>query len=150
MKLKRNSPFFEDYLSFSKAERRGIFILISIIFVVILLRILVFPLIKSKNVDYTVFTNEVAAMQRQVDSANALNKNKYKDSEFDFNNSDKSFAESKLNPFNFNPNEMTTEKWEELGLSNYQIKIVRNYIAKGGHFYKKEDFKKRSRKRQTK
>ncbi len=84
----------------------------------------------------------MTAFQRQIDSSNALNKNKYKDDDFDFHNPDRSFAESKLNPFLFNPNDMTEEKWQELGLSNYQIKIIKNYLAKGGKFYKKEDFKK--------
>ena len=142
MKLKRNSPFYEDYLSYSKTERIFILVLVTTIFLVIAARLFIFPLIKNKPVDYSIFKNEVAAFQKQIDSTNASNKNKYKDNEFDYNNPDKSFAESKLNPFPFNPNTMTDDKWLDLGLTNYQIKVIKNYLAKGGKFYKKEDFKK--------
>ena len=142
MKLKRNSPFYEDYLSFSKNERRGIFVLITIIFLIIIVRLIIFPLIKDKPVDYTIFKNEVEAFQRQLDSAKALNKDKNKATDFDFHNPDRSFAESNLNPFPFNPNDLSVDKWKELGLTDYQIKIIKNYENKGGHFYKKEDLKK--------
>ncbi len=140
MKLKRNSPFYEDYLSFSKTERRGIFFLISIILLIIIARLIVFPLIKEKPVDYSLFKKEVAAFQKQIDSSNAKVKNK--EVAFDYNNSDRSFAQSNLNPFQFNPNQMSDEKWQELGLTAYQIKIITNYLSKGGKFFKKEDFKK--------
>lgn len=42
----------------------------------------------------------------------------------------------------FNPNHLPEEQWKQLGLTDKQIKVIKNYEAKGGKFYKKEDFKK--------
>ncbi len=49
-----------------------------------------------------------------------------------------------INPvmFAFNPNGLSTVKWKQLGLSDKQIITIKNYEAKGGHFYKAEDIKK--------
>lgn len=47
-----------------------------------------------------------------------------------------------LNPFLFNPNNLSEETWRKIGLSDKQIKTIKNYEEKGGKFYKKEDLKK--------
>jgi len=44
--------------------------------------------------------------------------------------------------FHFDPNTITEEKWSKLGIKEKQIKIIKNYLNKGGVFYKKEDLKK--------
>ncbi len=49
-------------------------------------------------------------------------------------------AKSTLNPFPFNPNQLSAEEWKKLGLSDRQIRNIKNYEAKGGKFYSKEDF----------
>ncbi len=44
--------------------------------------------------------------------------------------------------FDFDPNTVSAELWEKLGLSDRQIKVLTNYTSKGGRFYKPEDLKK--------
>lgn len=44
--------------------------------------------------------------------------------------------------FKFNPNKLPVAKWQQLGLSDKQIAIIKNYEAKGGLFYKVTDLKK--------
>ncbi|MBK8564180.1 MAG: helix-hairpin-helix domain-containing protein [Saprospiraceae bacterium] len=44
--------------------------------------------------------------------------------------------------FAFDPNTATKEEFERLGLSARTAQTILNYRAKGGHFYKKEDFKR--------
>ncbi|MCD4791750.1 MAG: helix-hairpin-helix domain-containing protein [Bacteroidales bacterium] len=44
--------------------------------------------------------------------------------------------------FEFNPNEISDTEWQKLGFSQKQTAIIRNYLNKGGKFYKKEDIKK--------
>lgn len=44
--------------------------------------------------------------------------------------------------FSFDPNGLSAEKWKKLGLQDWQIKVIKNYEAKGGRFYKKEDLAK--------
>jgi len=55
---------------------------------------------------------------------------------------DEILAKEKLKPFPFNPNMLPEEAWFELGLTEKQIKTIKNYEAKGGKFRKKEDLKK--------
>ncbi len=44
--------------------------------------------------------------------------------------------------FRFNPNQLPEADWQKLGLSKKQIKVIKNYEAKGGKFWKKEDLKR--------
>lgn len=50
------------------------------------------------------------------------------------------FTEGQL--FQFDPNTLSAEGWQSLGLANRTIKTIHNYRSKGGRFYKKEDLKK--------
>lgn len=44
--------------------------------------------------------------------------------------------------FIFDPNGLSVIDWKRLGLSERQIRVIKNYEAKGGRFQKKEDLKK--------
>ena len=44
--------------------------------------------------------------------------------------------------FEFDPNTLPAPGWQRLGLSSRQVKVVKNYLVKGGRFYNKEDLKK--------
>src|SRR5580698_1901274 len=44
--------------------------------------------------------------------------------------------------FPFNPNNLSVQQWEQLGLSERQANVIKHYEAKGGRFYDKEDVKK--------
>ena len=44
--------------------------------------------------------------------------------------------------FRFNPNGLAVEDWAKLGLSDKQIRVIKNYESKGGKFRKREDLQK--------
>ncbi|WP_262248252.1 ComEA family DNA-binding protein [Parapedobacter soli] len=44
--------------------------------------------------------------------------------------------------FPFDPNGLSIEDWQRLGLSERQAQVIKNYEAKGGRFRKKEDLRK--------
>ncbi len=48
----------------------------------------------------------------------------------------------KIDYFYFDPNGMSESSWSRLGFSDKQIRVIKNYEAKGGRFYKKEDVAK--------
>jgi competence ComEA-like helix-hairpin-helix protein len=99
----------------------------------------IFLLFSSKeNVDFSAFQNDISKFEKNIIKDNDSIKHK----NFDYDNVDRSVAENKLNPFYFNPNNLPVEKWKELGFDDKQIRIIKNYEAKGGKFYKKEDLKK--------
>ncbi len=55
---------------------------------------------------------------------------------------DRELANLKIKPFLFDPNKLPVEAWKEMGLTDKQIKSIKNYEAKGGKFRRKEDLKK--------
>lgn len=44
--------------------------------------------------------------------------------------------------FYFDPNTLSTEGWQKLGLRDKTIHTIQNYLSKGGHFKKPEDLQK--------
>lgn len=44
--------------------------------------------------------------------------------------------------FPFDPNGLPVEQWERLGLAEHQIRMIKNYEAKGGRFRNREDLRK--------
>lgn len=49
---------------------------------------------------------------------------------------------TKYRLFPFNPNGLPVEKWQELGFTDKQIRVIKNYEAKGGRFSSKADLAK--------
>jgi len=111
--------------------------------VIIIIAPYVIPVfIQKENVDFSAFRKDIAKFERSLKETTEENKDSFKYKEFDYNNVNRSVAENMLHPFNFNPNNLPAEKWKEMGLSDKQIKIIKNFEAKGGKFFKKEDLKK--------
>ncbi|HEY0055851.1 MAG TPA: helix-hairpin-helix domain-containing protein [Pedobacter sp.] len=127
---------FQEFFGFTKKELNGVLILCFLIFMIALA-----PLVHSffkpvEKYNYSAFAKEVAAFR-----ASAKAKPSYIYHENDFENADHNkIRDPQL--FRFNPNNLSVSLWEKLGLSAGQIKVIKNYEAKGGKFYRKEDFKK--------
>jgi len=132
----------KDFFSYSKKERRGIFVLLAIIILIIVVKIILPHLKKDNNVDFSGFENYIKAFeesQREADSIKNLERAKNRKY---YSDAGDIIKKKELNPFRFDPNGLPTEKWKELGLTDKQIKVIKNYESKGGKFYQKEDLKK--------
>jgi len=129
----------KNYFNFNRGERAGIIVVIAIIIVVLAYPYLIKSTFKDNREAFEQFRQEIVlfenSLQHNSDSIQLARK-------LDFQQMDKSIAENKINPFPFNPNQLPSEQWSKMGLKDWQIKVIKNYEAKGGHFYKKEDFKK--------
>jgi len=86
---------------------------------------------KDKSVDLRYFNKDIALLKQ----ANGGN-----DIAADEPLSDSKIAHPAL--FVFNPNNLPAEQWKQLGFSDEQIAVIKNYEAKGGHFYRKADIRK--------
>ena len=126
--MKSLKIFFADYLSFSKSERNGIFILLIIIAILVVVRYLIPALNTGNSSDFAAFNRQVVKFENALVLKDSLEKRKY------------AFHPDTL--FTFNPNHTSTAEWKKLGLNDKQIRIIQNYLSKGGKFYDKEDFKK--------
>ena len=131
---------FKNYFTITKKEWNGMLVLVVLILAVLLAPD-VYQLIKKPDaVDFI----RIKEAQVILDQA-VIEKTEYGIKEKPANyphNASFSGIKSKAEYFKFNPNHLPEEMWEKLGLSERQIKVILNYEAKGGRFYKKEDLQK--------
>ncbi len=129
----------KDFFNFNKTERNGIFALLVLIIIVALAPRYFRYLKEPEKIDFTAFQKDIESFEKglEADSAAAS-----KQQELDFEHLDRSIAGQTIKPFPFNPNEITAEKWKQLGLKDWQIRTIMNYKSKGGKFNIKDDVKK--------
>jgi competence protein ComEA len=124
----------KNYLAITKKEWNGMVVLVIIIALVLAAPYVYEQFCKDNTINLKDFDKAVAVLKAAKDTG--------------FTTYDKDGAmlsDSKLaNPtlFKFDPNDLPDAQWKLLGLSDRQISIIKNYQAKGGHFYKKEDLRK--------
>jgi competence ComEA-like helix-hairpin-helix protein len=116
-----------SFFNFSKKELNGIFFLFLLILV-----ILVSPWFYRKLSKLQVYDLE----KFKLEAAN------FKNSELRVYHSSNKKEAVKAVYFEFDPNSIGEKEWLKLGFSIKQIRVINNYIAKGGKFYKKEDLKR--------
>jgi len=123
----------KDFFHFSQTERRGIIALLIILFLLIISPLFFSYFKDDKPTDFSAFEKEIIAFE----NSRVIEKDSIHSGQTDLPN-----PKNKIIPFEFDPNNLPDEKWKALGLNNKQIKVIKNYEAKGGKFYKKEDLKK--------
>jgi competence ComEA-like helix-hairpin-helix protein len=116
-----------SFFNFSKKELNGIFFLFLLILV-----ILVSPWFYRKHSKQQVYDLETF----KLEAAN------FKNSEIRVYHLSNKKEAVKAVYFEFDPNSIGDNEWLKLGFSIKQIRVINNYIAKGGKFYKKEDLKR--------
>ncbi|MFD1630998.1 helix-hairpin-helix domain-containing protein [Pseudopedobacter beijingensis] len=117
----------KSYFDISRREIRGMLVLFMILFLVFISSY-VYEYFYEQKLDYSVevLKPKIEEIEKRSDGY------PYKES----------LTTENVRLFNFNPNGLPAEKWKLLGLSAKQINIIKNYEAKGGHFYRREDLKK--------
>ena len=129
----------KNYFNFNRIERGGIIVVIAIIVMILAYPYLLKVTVKDNSAEFLQFAKEIDQFEKSLknaaDSADEARK-------LDFQQMDRSVAENKLKPFPFNPNLLPSEQWSQMGLKDWQIKVIKKYESKGGKFYKKEDFKR--------
>jgi len=136
------SNWLKNFFTFNKLERNGAIVLLFIIVLVLLSPFYLKIFNRKQKTDFASFHNEIIAFENQRKQYNDSASQRRNTHDVDFNNVDRSEAERNLHPFPFNPNNLSSEKWRKIGLTDRQIRTIKNYEAKGGRFYKKEDLKK--------
>jgi len=116
-----------SFFNFSKKELNGIFFLFLIILI-----ILATPLFYRKLSKHQAYDLE----KYKLEAAN------FKESEIRIFKSIHKKETVKAEYFEFDPNSIIEKDWQRLGLSIKQIRVIRNFLSKGGKFYKKEDLKR--------
>ena len=119
------------YFSFSKKDRIGLIVLLSLIGFAYYLPYF-FP---EKPLDEPQLLQEIAFLDSLTSK-----KEKTPLPSYTKNSSGNSTLHGEL--FEFDPNTLDREGWERLGLSERSIKTIMNFQSKGGKFYKNEDLQR--------
>lgn len=123
-----------DYFTFNKRERNGVFILLLII-AAELIYLNVSSLLYSQEIpDLSAFEKEIAAFEASIIYDSVQTESKLTEVE--------TVNPAKPERFSFDPNQLPEKDWKRLGLSDKQIRTIKNYESKGGKFKRKEDLKK--------
>lgn len=124
------------YFSFTRKERIGIVTLLGLI-----LFLWLAPSIPNKDEvfdeeGYQLFLNEIEQLSPQSDAATPS-----KDS---VGRSAPRTEKEKFQPalFYFDPNTLSPDDWRRLGIPDKTARVIQNYIAKGGKFYRGTDLRK--------
>ena len=127
--------FLKQYLTFSKAEKNGTLVLVVLIILVLVGYLILPKIIVNRTTDFTDFKNEIEAFEQLISSA--------EDDVLPLKNKEKALENlDDIQFFEFDPNDLSADKWKHLGLSEKTINTIRKYLKKGGRFYKPEDIKK--------
>ena len=139
---------WREYFTFSRRERNvGLYLLILIVLITIspaFVRIIQPEPEKVSNdilakLDFNFIQTE------ELNQPNNYAQNNYKNYKTDiksdnYQNSN-TFVKS-ITLFEFNPNTISKEQWEQLGVSKFAAERLVNYVAKGGKFKSKSDLLK--------
>ena len=124
---------WKDYFHFSKAERSGVYIVISLILFMASLNFIIPRLLTQNEADFSEFENDIASL-KEIEKLSTERSKQL----FDFDE----LTTPNYSLFEFDPNQVSREQLEKLGVKSYVINNLLKYRAKGGQFRKKEDLKK--------
>jgi competence protein ComEA len=129
----RFKNLLRSYLSFSRKELNGIFVLFVLILIVFISPEIYLLFFKDQKYDFEKFRMESEQFRAAAAKIGTPQKKVSRKPDLSF-----------VKPvyFNFDPNKLSDSVWLKLGLSNKQIQVIRNYELKGGKFFRKEDLKR--------
>jgi len=129
--------WFDKHFSMNRKELQGLSFLTVLVIFLWFLPTVFSMFVSEESLDLTLREKEIQAF---LEKANIEDKDVQKIQAQDELqvNQDK----TELEYFPFDPNVLDASEGRRLGLSDYQIRMIQNYVSKGGKFYRKEDFAK--------
>ena len=125
--------WLEKYFGFTQGEIRGLSVFVLVIGI-----LMVFPMLLSR-----IKPNEqefiTAKDEKEIyEFLNTVQTTQKESPSYLFSQD----SQLVIDYFPFNPNQLTHQDGIRLGLTGRQIRMIQNYVSKGGSFRKKEDFQK--------
>jgi competence ComEA-like helix-hairpin-helix protein len=137
----------KEYFTYTKGERNAAVVLVVLMVVVLIAPRVYFFFYPATN---AFVLDDDKAVNAFIAEYNVEIKNDSTQDEEDvavfnpFDNSMDYTYKTEAEPvtyFDFDPNKITEQQWQQLGFSEKQAKSIEAYKAKGGRFYKAEDVK---------
>lgn len=126
--------FLKSYFEFSKKEYNGILVLCLLIIVILSIPSIYRLCNQTPFYEFSQFEREIESFRSSAQELKKYDQRVNKDYS----------AKEISSPlyFEFDPNRLPETQWQKLGLTDKQIRVIKNYESKGGKFYRKEDLQK--------
>lgn len=137
--------FFRDYFSFNQVEVKGIRALLIVLVCLIATYFLVPVVLRSNDkFDASKYQAEVDSFMAHSTIDTVSDEEIRSNKNYTYSKYDKPLRDEKGNFIMkpFDPNGLPAEIWIQMGLSEKQAGVIKNYESKGGKFKTKEDVKK--------
>jgi DNA uptake protein ComE-like DNA-binding protein len=121
----------KNYLAITKKEWNGLVVLVILIALTVAAPYVYQLLRKDNTINNKDFDKAIAMLSKTSDSTRANS-----------SGTGSHGTSPQVVMFRFNPNNLTLQKWAQLGLTEKQAAVIKHYEAKGGRFYSKDDLKK--------
>jgi len=133
----------KDYFAFSKKEQRGLIVLLGLMLLTMLINLLLPDLVPETEFDTAAFQQEIEQFLAEAEKADSSGDHKpgnFRD-EISYERQPV-LSNFQAAPFDFDPNEISGDKWIEMGMDGRIANNIIRYREKGGKFRDKEGFKK--------
>lgn len=127
---------FFQYFGFNQIEQRGFLVLSALLILILFVPYFFKKLNSSEETQYELVYFEESSKANENAESDYSKAVHYSDNHL------RSPKKDNISYFSFDPNQLDDSSWKKLGFTDSQIKVIKNYEAKGGRFYKKEDVAK--------
>ncbi len=134
---------FKDWLYYSKGQRKGISVLLLLIIATPVFTGIAKRMNAPGHLDKEVFLAEVELLQHKIMLAAESSANAKTGVAANTTAEHQTTRQRPaLKPFAFDPNTLTAEEWDSLGMPRHISRSIRNFLAAGGSFRFREDFRR--------
>jgi len=133
----------KDYFAFNKKEQRGLIVLLGLMLLSVSVHVFLPYLVPEKHFDIDPFQKEVEEFLASAEKQDSIRVIKSQSYSHDLKEINVPVLLSfKTSPFYFDPNKLSPEDWNEMGMDERIANNIIRYREKGGQFRDKEGFRK--------
>ncbi|OZI06462.1 transporter [Siphonobacter sp. BAB-5385] len=131
------TQWIRNYFGFSRTESRGFLVLLCLLIILLISPFVLdfFPDSVQDSQDAQKLDTLMAQLEVQSETQKAYSEHDSRD----YNHSPDKRLSKPTRLFAFDPNTITSEQWQELGVARWMAERIVKYRSKGGVFRKKED-----------
>ncbi len=137
--LKLLKQLLSAFFTLNKGEQRAIVILLVLTLLVSVFNLFLPRFFPVQRTDHSQFELDVESFRTEQQSIFDSIQIERMQSRGEL---DLAMAQQKLRPFKFDPNHLPEELWKQMGLTDKQIKVIKNYELKGGSFTSPKDLRR--------
>lgn len=137
--LKLIKRLLSAFFTLNKGEQRAIIILLVLTLLVAVFNLILPQFFPVQITDHSQFESDIASFRTEQQSIFDSIQIERLQSRGEL---DLVLAQQKLKPFKFDPNHLPEELWKQMGLTEKQIRVIKNYESKGGSFTSPKDLQR--------